>query len=66
LRSTLTELAELIDGFGDAQPTFRFHGGEQVAADVALGILLGELVVHGWDIAQALARHGRSSRATSS
>jgi uncharacterized protein (TIGR03083 family) len=56
LRSTLAELAELIDGFGDAQPTFRFHGGEQVAADVALGILLGELIVHGWDIAHALGR----------
>jgi uncharacterized protein (TIGR03083 family) len=56
LRSTMAELAELLDGFGGAQPTFRFHGGEQIAADVALGILLGELVVHGWDIAQALTQ----------
>jgi hypothetical protein len=37
-------------------PTFRFHGGEPVAADLALGILLAELVVHGFDIARALAR----------
>jgi hypothetical protein len=34
---------------------FRFHGGELVPADAALGILLGELVVHGWDIALSFA-----------
>jgi SCP-2 sterol transfer family len=35
---------------------FRFHGGEKISADVSLGILLGELVVHGYDIARALHR----------
>ncbi len=37
-------------------PAFRFHGGERVRADVALGILLGEPVVHGHDVAEALGR----------
>lgn len=54
LRSAIAELVEVLDGFGEAQPTFTFHGGEQVGADVSLGILLGELVVHGSDIARAL------------
>lgn len=54
LRATLAELAGLLDGFGEVPPTFRFHGGGELRADVALGILLGELVVHGWDIARAL------------
>jgi len=30
-----------IQGYGNAMPSFRFHGGEQVRADIALGILLG-------------------------
>ena len=54
LRSSIAELAALLDRLGDDQPIFRFHGGAKVAADVTLGILLGELVVHGWDIATAL------------
>jgi uncharacterized protein (TIGR03083 family) len=56
LRASLATLAADIEGFADAQPVYRFHGGEKVAADVALGILLGELVVHGHDIARALGR----------
>jgi hypothetical protein len=45
-----------INGFGDEQPVYRFHGGQTVSADVALGILLGEFIVHGHDIAGALRR----------
>jgi uncharacterized protein (TIGR03083 family) len=52
----IAALADLIAGFGDEQPVFRFHGGEKISADVSLGVLLGELVVHGYDIAQALHR----------
>jgi uncharacterized protein (TIGR03083 family) len=56
LRHDLAALCHQIESYGTAPPSFRFHGGELVPADVALGILLGELVVHGWDIAQALQR----------
>jgi uncharacterized protein (TIGR03083 family) len=56
VRRDLTALCDQIEGYGAAPPSFRFHGGELVPADVALGILLAELVVHGWDIAQALRR----------
>jgi hypothetical protein len=41
-------------GYGSAPPSFRFHGQQPIRADVALGVLLGELVVHGRDIAEAL------------
>jgi uncharacterized protein (TIGR03083 family) len=56
LRRELAALAAQVRGYGDAPPSFTFHGGEEVAADVALGILLGELVVHGWDVARATGR----------
>lgn len=52
LRGDLTALAAQVRAYGGAPPSFTFHGGVEVAADVALGILLGELVVHGWDIAR--------------
>ena len=54
LRQRLAELKAQIQGYGAQVPTFRFHGGEMVRADVALGILLGELVVHGYDVARTL------------
>jgi hypothetical protein len=56
LRQDLAALRKQLHGYGGLMPTFRFHGGEPVAADLALGILLAELIVHGFDIAQALAR----------
>jgi len=52
----LAALCEQIRGYGVDAPAFRFHGGGRIAADQALGILLGELVVHGHDVAGALGR----------
>ena len=56
LRRELAALTAQVRAYGESPPSFTFHGGEEVAADVALGILLGELVVHGWDIAAATGR----------
>jgi uncharacterized protein (TIGR03083 family) len=53
LGQELTTVAGQIIGYGSAPPSFRFHGQEPIRADVALGLLLGELVVHGRDIAEA-------------
>ena len=50
-------VAAQIRGYGSAPPSYRFHGQEPIRADIALGALLGELVVHGYDIAKALHRH---------
>jgi uncharacterized protein (TIGR03083 family) len=56
LRQQVTAVLAQIQGYGSDTPSFRFHGGEPVRADIALGILLGELVVHGRDVARALRR----------
>jgi uncharacterized protein (TIGR03083 family) len=48
--------SERVRGYGTQMPEFRFHGGATVPADLALGALLGELIIHGWDLAQALNR----------
>jgi uncharacterized protein (TIGR03083 family) len=56
LRRELTALRAQVQGYGTDLPSYRFHGGERVRADIALGILLGELVVHGSDAARALRR----------
>jgi uncharacterized protein (TIGR03083 family) len=47
---------ERVRGYGRQMPEFRFHGGAMVPADLALGALLGELIIHGWDLAQTLNR----------
>jgi uncharacterized protein (TIGR03083 family) len=57
LREELTLVAAQIRGYGSPPPSYRFHGQEPIRADIALGALLGELVVHGYDIAKALHRH---------
>lgn len=47
-------LLDTIDSFGDEPPMMLFDGNQRLRADRALGTLLGELVVHGHDIAQAV------------
>ncbi|MQA27935.1 MAG: maleylpyruvate isomerase family mycothiol-dependent enzyme [Micromonosporaceae bacterium] len=52
LRTGTEELVATIDAFGDEQPLMPFDGDQWVRADRQLGTLLGELVVHGRDIAR--------------
>jgi uncharacterized protein (TIGR03083 family) len=44
-------LLDQVDAYGDAQPGYLFNGDRPVRPDQALGILIGELTVHGGDIA---------------
>jgi len=54
LRDELGSVLTQIRGHGLGQPTYAFHGGGRVRADSALRIVLGEYLIHGWDMAQAL------------
>lgn len=54
IRSDAAALADQVLHFGTAAPTYTFNGGETVQADTALGLLVGEFLVHGHDIATAL------------
>lgn len=56
IRSDVRSLLAQIRGYGDEVPTFRFNGGESVRSDDALGLLAGEFLVHGRDIADVLDR----------
>jgi Mycothiol maleylpyruvate isomerase N-terminal domain len=51
-----------VEGFGSEPPRYRFHGGELVGAGDALGLLLGEFLVHGFDMAKALNQDWPISR----
>jgi uncharacterized protein (TIGR03083 family) len=56
LEDEVRAASERVRGYGGRMPEFRFHGGATVRADLALGALLGELIIHGWDLAQTLNR----------
>jgi hypothetical protein len=56
LHDALEDVIGRVERYGAEVPTYRYHGGAVVAADRALGILLGELLIHGMDIAEALRR----------
>jgi uncharacterized protein (TIGR03083 family) len=56
LEREIRSVSERVRGYGSRIPEFQFHGGAIVPADLALGVLLGELVIHGWDLAQTLNR----------
>jgi uncharacterized protein (TIGR03083 family) len=56
LHPELAALRARIDRQGSQIPEYRYQDGLLVPADAALGILLGELVIHGHDVARALGR----------
>jgi uncharacterized protein (TIGR03083 family) len=56
LRDAVEDVIRRVGRFGAEPPTYRYHGGEVVVADRALGILLGEFLIHGADVAAALRR----------
>jgi uncharacterized protein (TIGR03083 family) len=56
LHPELAALKARIDGLAGPVPEFRYYDGPLVPADTGLGILLGELVIHGHDVARALGR----------
>jgi SCP-2 sterol transfer family len=56
LHDAVEDVIGRVEGYGLEVPTYRYHGGAIVVADRALGILLGEFLIHGMDIAAALRR----------
>ncbi|PFG94317.1 uncharacterized protein (TIGR03083 family) [Saccharopolyspora erythraea NRRL 2338] len=56
LRRGVDSLLATVLEFGADQPDMRFDGGTKLPADRALGTLIAEYLVHGWDIATAMGR----------
>ncbi|MBF6213613.1 maleylpyruvate isomerase family mycothiol-dependent enzyme [Nocardia puris] len=56
LRADTDELGRTVRGFGGAVPLMNFDGDQRIRPDRALGTLLGEFTVHGYDIARTLRR----------
>ena len=56
LHDAVEDVIRRVGRFGAEAPTYRYHGGAVVVADRALGILLGEFLIHGADVAAALRR----------
>lgn len=53
LTSDVQRLLTTVGAFDDPAPLMYFDGDQQVPADLQLGTFLGELIVHGHDIAHA-------------
>src|SRR5205823_11440863 len=56
IRCEVRAVCAQVRGYRARMPSFRFHGGSTVRADLALGILLGELVIHGRDLARTIGK----------
>ena len=56
LRARVAALLATFAEFGDDPPMMKFDGGQWIRSDRALGTLLGEFVVHGYDVARAIGR----------
>ncbi|WP_439032127.1 maleylpyruvate isomerase family mycothiol-dependent enzyme [Gordonia terrae] len=54
LTDDLEALADEVSHFQAQVPKMHFDGDRIIRADAALGLLIGEFVVHGYDIARAL------------
>jgi hypothetical protein len=46
------ELADEVAGLREKQQDVLFDGGATVRGDITLALLLGELLLHGWDLAR--------------
>jgi hypothetical protein len=57
MRSGIETMISQVQHCDGNPPKYRMHGGALIAPEVALGVVLGELVVHGWDMARALHRN---------
>ncbi|MBM3671311.1 MAG: maleylpyruvate isomerase family mycothiol-dependent enzyme [Actinobacteria bacterium] len=54
LRSSSREFAAHVRAVGAGEPPFAFHAGSRANSVEAMGLVIGELNVHGWDLAGAV------------